>query len=148
MAGSPSLVNAYLALGRLFNETSLLPAERQVVLLTVSFENESEYSMSAHTVTAKIAGVPDEIIERLREGRALPYAKLEALRLFTRKLVSSRGRPTKEDVQAFFSAGYDRKHVLDVLVGIGMKTLSNYTDHIADIRLDDSFESARWRKTS
>ncbi|MFI7115892.1 carboxymuconolactone decarboxylase family protein [Amycolatopsis sp. NPDC049868] len=36
-----------------------------------------------------------------------------------------------DEVEEFLAAGYTERNVLDVILGVGMKTLSNYTNHIA-----------------
>jgi alkylhydroperoxidase family enzyme len=61
-------------------------------------------------------------------------------------MVRCRGHATDEEVQTFLDAGYTRAHIFDVLVGIGMKTLSNYTNHIADTPLDVAFQPQEWQK--
>ena len=43
MAEAPALAEAYVKVSKLYDGTSFSPVERQVVLLTVSFENECEY---------------------------------------------------------------------------------------------------------
>ena len=48
------------------------------------------------------------------------------------------------DTSAFREAGYSEQHVLDVILGIGLKTLSNYTNHIAGTPVDEAFAHERW----
>ncbi len=144
MAEAPALLKAYLTIARLFEETSLTPAERQVVLLTVSYENGCEYCVAAHTVIAHMQRVPRDVVEAIREGKSIADKKLEALRRYTAALVQSRGWPSAEDSQAFFDAGYTQANVLEVVLGVGQKTLSNYTNHIASTPLDQAFAKAAW----
>ena len=148
MADSPALVEAYATISRLFEQTSFSPTEKQVVLLTISFENECHYCMAAHTAVAEMSGAPAPVIAALRDGRPLPDAKLEALRQFVRRIVTNRGWLDPGEVQAFLEAGYTRTHIFEVLVGVGMKTLSNYTNHIADTPLDTAFQPKEWKKAS
>src|SRR5579875_1716672 len=68
MAEAPPVAKAYPALSRLFEETSLTPAEKQVVLLAVSYENNCTYCMAAHSGGAERAGVSSEAIAALRAG--------------------------------------------------------------------------------
>jgi len=81
------------------------------------------------------------VIKAIGNGDTLPDAKLEALFKFTRTMVDKRGRPSDEDLRAFLGAGYDQAQVQDVIVGIGMKTLSNYNNHIAATPLDPQFKA-------
>ncbi|MEM7515469.1 MAG: carboxymuconolactone decarboxylase family protein [Planctomycetota bacterium] len=146
MATSPALVEAYAALSKIFGSTSFSPTEQQIVLLATSELNGCTYCMAAHSVVAKMSKVPDDVIEALRSNQPLGDAKLEALRRLTVAVVESRGWPSEEVVQAFYDAGYTPAQYLEVVLGIGLKTLSNYTNHIAQTPLDDAFKPAAWSK--
>jgi len=147
LAHSPAALNAYMSLSNLFSGSSLSPVEQQVVLLTVSFENDCPYCMAAHSTGSRMAGIPAEVLSALRSGASLPDAKLQALHEFTRKMVQLRGRIGDADLQSFTSAGYSEPHVLEVILGIAMKTLSNYTNHIANPPLDRAFQTQEWHKS-
>lgn len=144
LARAPAAAHAYLDLSGRFAATSLSAEEEQVVLLTASFENECEYCMAAHSKIAEGAGVPAAIIEALREGKELPDDRLQALRALVRSLVVDRGRPKREVLKSFHEAGYGEEHLLEAIVGVAMKTLSNYVNHVAETPLDEAFESAKW----
>lgn len=148
MAEAPALVKAYRTLAGLFEETSFSPAERQVILLSVSAENACTYCVAAHSVIAGMQKVPSEVVEAIRDGKPIADRKLEALRRFTESLVASRGWPTEADTTTFLNAGYSRAQVLEVVLGVGFKTLSNYTNHIADTPLDEAFAKASWSKAA
>lgn len=144
MGNSPALAKAYATIGQLFESTSLSPAEQQVVLLAASLENGCEYCMSAHSMVAEKAGLSDDAVQALREGRDIDDPKLAALQKLTRAVVVERGHPDADRVKDFLDAGYDESQVLEVLVGVGMKTLSNYTHSLTDVELDEVFEGHRW----
>lgn len=144
MAGAPSLLKAYLQIGELFSRTSLTPIEQQVVLLTVSASNRCDYCMAAHSVAARMHKVPVLIVRALRDGEPLADARLEALRALTADIVEHRGWPTEPVVAAFLAAGYAHAQLLEVILGVGMKTLSNYTNHIAHTPLDPQFAAEAW----
>ncbi len=144
LAESPAALNGYATLSGLFDKSSFTPVEKQVVLLSVSFENGCDYCMAAHSAIAKMQGASDEVVQALRAGKPVQNQKLEALGQFTRRVVQNRGRLSKQDVQLFLAAGYSKAQLLDVMLGVAMKTLSNYTNHIAETPLDSAFESLRW----
>lgn len=144
LAHAPSALSAYVVLSDLFSRSSLSQVEQQVVLLTVSIQNGCRYCVAAHSVGARMAGVPADILAGLRSGAPLSDAKLEALRQFTRKMVQSRGWLGDADMEAFASAGYSRQNVLDVVLGLAMKTISNYTNHVAGTPLDEAFRAGEW----
>ncbi len=148
MAEAPALVKAYTTLSRIFDETSFSPAERQVVLLTVSYENGCEYCVAAHSVIAGMQKVPPVVVDSIRSGNPITNPKLEALRRFTAAVVEMRGWPSEDDTNAFLNAGYTKAQVLEVILGVGMKTLSNYTNHVAETPLDPAFANAAWSKAA
>lgn len=144
MAESPALLEAYQVLNEIAGKTSFGNDELNVIWLTVNYENECHYCMAAHTVVARHSGLPEEDIEALRNGEPLSDPKKQALRRFTAHMVDARGWAEPAEVEAFFAAGYSRSQLLDVVLGIGMKTLSNYTNHIADTPVDPPFEAFEW----
>ena len=148
MATAPALVKAYTTLSRIFEETSFDATERQVVLLAANYENDCEYCIAAHSVIAGMRKVPDAVIQAIRDNRPIPDTKLEALRRFTAAIVNTRGWPSDDDVRAFTSAGYGERQILEVILGIGFKTLSNYTNHVAGTPLDPAFAKAAWSKAA
>jgi len=145
-AESPAALKAYSGMSELLEkETAFNPVEQQVVLLAVSFENKCHYCMAAHSAVAAMAGAPNDVVESLRSGKPIRDPKLEALRQFASAVAQQRGHLAEEDVQTFLDAGYTQRHVLDVLMGVAMKTLSNYTNHIAHTPLDKAFEAQAWK---
>jgi uncharacterized peroxidase-related enzyme len=141
MAESPALLEAYMGHRRLFEKTDFSATEKQVVLLAVSQDNGCGYCKAAHSGIASMQKVPDDVIEAVVNGQSIDDDKLEALREFTQRVVSTRGNPEGTDIDAFLEAGYSKRHVLDVITGVGMKTMSNYTNHIAETPLDKQFQS-------
>lgn len=148
LAEAPATAEAYLTLSELFGKTSLSSVEQQVVLLAVSFENGCDYCVAAHTAGAKMAHVPDGVVKALRTGADLPDPKLNALARFARRVVRERGWVADDEVDRFLDAGYTRATVFEVLLGVALKTLSNYTNHIARTELDSAFQDFAWQRPS
>ena len=146
MAEAPTVPGAYLQVHQAFEGTSLSPVERQVVLLATSYENACHYCMAAHTGVAKQAGASDDVVDALRSGRPLADDRLEALRSFTVELVRERGWVSDEAVDDFLDAGYERRQVLEVILGVTQKTLSNYVNHVAETPVDEAFQDFAWEK--
>jgi len=147
LAEAPSALEAYLSVSSAFEKTSLTPAEQQVVLLTTSVENRCRYCAAAHTMVARMVGASEEVIRILREGgegEEIADPRLRALGRFTRRVVATNGWVTDEDLKQFVEAGYTKAQLLEVLVGVTQKTLSNYTNHIAHTPLDAAFAASAW----
>ncbi|GAA4630922.1 carboxymuconolactone decarboxylase family protein [Actinoallomurus vinaceus] len=144
MAESPELLAGYNALAEQFGRSSLPMRAKHVVWITASVDNGCEYCVAAHSTMALRSKVPAEVVEALRAGKRLDDPSLEAVRRFTQLIVSGRGWVEDAEVEAFLDAGYTRRHVMDVILGVGMKTLSNYTNHIAHTPLDPAWADQRW----
>ncbi len=144
LAESPAGVKGYRTLMGIFDESSLTPTERQVVLLAVSRYNECHYCIAAHTVIAEMQNVSQQIIDAIRNDLPIADHKLEALRVFTTKVVDKRGWVSKEDIQAFLDSSYTRQQLIEVIMGVSLKTFSNYLNHIAEIPVDDAFAAEAW----
>jgi alkylhydroperoxidase family enzyme len=101
--------------------------------------------MAAHSVIAdQMSNVPPPVTEAIREGQTIPDTKLAVLSTFTDTLLSSRGLPSESDVKAFLRAGYEERHVLEIILAIAVKTLSNYSNHLFHTPLDKMFASREW----
>lgn len=145
MASSPALTEAYLSVAGIFAKSGLTATEQQLVLLTVSYFHDCTYCMAAHTAIASMQSVDSAVVQALRDNQPLTDSKLQALREFTQLLIKNRGWADETDILAFLSAGYEESHILDVLVGIAQKTLSNFTNHLAKTPLDDAFSEVAWK---
>ncbi len=143
-AESPAALKAYMTIGKIFDESSFSATERQLIILAVSRYNECDYCMAAHTVVAGMQKVPTEVIEAIREDRPISDDRLEALRTFATAVVEKRGWVSDDDISAFLAAGFSRAQILEVILGVSFKTLSNYTNHVADTLLDEAFETGAW----
>lgn len=145
-AEAPALLQGSMTLWDLFETTSFTPIERQVIYLTANYENSCNYCMAAHSGLAKMTGMSVENVEALRNGTPMPESKLQALRLFTQKMVHHRGWVEDRDIEAFMAAGYSKQQVLEVILGIAVKVMHNYTNHIAKTPLDRQFKPNAWTK--
>lgn len=148
MAGNTSTLDSYTYAYDSFRKISgFTPVEQEVVFLSVSYFNNCEYCMAAHSfVGDMMTKVPAEITNAIREGKEISDRKLNVLSNFTKTMTEKRGWASQEDLDAFFSAGYSETHVLGVITGIAIKTISNYSNHLTQPELDKTFEGRKWSK--
>lgn len=146
LAASPQILDAYQQLHELFVNSSFNDNELTVVWQTINVEHSCHYCVPAHTGIAKMMKVDDAIIEALRNETPLADSKLEALRTMTLSVVRNRGNVTQEELNAFYAAGYGEQQVLDIILGMSQKVISNYTNHIANTPVDAAFEKFAWKK--
>ncbi|MEM7497961.1 MAG: carboxymuconolactone decarboxylase family protein [Pseudomonadota bacterium] len=149
MASSPAHLEAYQRLhGLVVEKTGFDATERTVVWMAINVEHTCHYCVPAHSTIAQMDKVDPGVVEALRTASPLSDPKLEALRTFSPKLLRERGRVTAADVEAFRAAGYGDAHVLDVVLILAQKVMSNYVNHIFDTPVDAPFQKNAWDPAS
>ena len=148
MVNSPGLMETYaIGYDRFRKNSGFSPVEQEVVFLTISLLNGCEYCTAAHsTIADKMSKVPTEVTDAIRNGEEIPDVKLRTLSEFTRVLFEKRGNLSQEEAQAFLAAGYQEKQILEIILALAVKTLSNYPNHIFQTPVDDAFSSRKWSK--
>jgi uncharacterized peroxidase-related enzyme len=128
------------ALGRYMSfaggKTSLNAKEKEVINLVVSQVNGCTYCLAAHTAIGKMNGFTDEQILELRKGSASFDSKLDALVKLAKTIIENRGNLDDATLDAFFNAGYDKGSLVDVILAVGEKTITNFLHNITDVPID------------
>ncbi len=148
LANSPSTLNGFAALVEANDGGTLSPAERQIVQITASMENQGEYCVAGHSTFAARIGMPLETIMAIREHRSLPDKRYQGLVDFTRALVRCRGHVTDDDKAAFEASGFGTEQIFEVIAGIALKTISNFVNGVFDLPLDSQFQAQAWSASS
>jgi alkylhydroperoxidase family enzyme len=146
LAESPEILKAYKELHQLFTATSFNPEELTVVWQTINVEHECHYCVPAHTGIAHSMKIDPMLTEALRQGGTMPTPKLQALKEFTLSVVRNRGHVSELELSTFFAAGYGQKQVLEVVLGLSQKVISNYVNRIAKTPVDTIFKEFTWPK--
>jgi uncharacterized peroxidase-related enzyme len=147
MANQPALLKSYMDAYKGFRtQSNFSSLEQEIVFLTISVENNCSYCMAAHSIIADLVSkVPPNITDAIRTGAEIPDAKFKSLQDFTSIMLNKRGNPSEEDVRLFFENGYNEKHILDIILAISIKTISNYTNHIFHTEIDSAFKIREWK---
>jgi uncharacterized peroxidase-related enzyme len=133
-AKSETALGDYLALQN--RKSTLRAKEREVINLVTSQINGCRYCQSAHTVIGKMNGFTDDQILEIRKGTASFDSKLDALAKFTASVVTNRGKATEESKNNFFAAGYTEANLIDVIIVVGDKIISNYIHNLTEFEID------------
>ncbi|MFC3879415.1 carboxymuconolactone decarboxylase family protein [Algoriphagus namhaensis] len=133
-AKSETALGDYLTLQN--RKSSLKAKEREVINLVVSQVNGCRYCQSAHTALGKMNGFSEDQILEIRGGSASFDPKLDALARFTKSVTENRGRATEEVKNAFFEAGYTEGNLVDAIVIVGDKIISNYIHNLTEFAID------------
>ncbi|MAA73036.1 MAG: carboxymuconolactone decarboxylase [Bermanella sp.] len=140
MAESPQLLDSYQQAHELFQQTSFNAEELTVVWQAINIEHDCHYCVPAHTGIAHSMKVDQDIIDALRNKTPLADEKLEVLRDTTLAMVRQRGVLSDEDVNKFYAVGYGKKQLLEIVLGLSQKVMSNFTNHLADTPVDAPFK--------
>jgi AhpD family alkylhydroperoxidase len=134
LAHSETALGTYLALQNA--KSSITGTAREVVNLVVSQVNSCAYCLAAHTAIGGMVGfTPAQIIE-IRLGAVSWDAKLDALARLVKNIASERGHADPALVQAFFDAGWTPANLVDTIVTIGDKTVTNYLHGTTQVPVD------------
>lgn len=144
LANSPAVLKSYATGYQMLSETAFSPAEQQLLLLTVSRANGCRYCVAAHSLAGKMAGLDEETVHAVRDGRPVLDPKLAAISEFATKVVDKRGHVSPMDIETFLTAGHTRAQVMEVLLAVSVKTISNYMNHIAQTPLDEAMSAMAW----
>ena len=124
----------YLALQN--RKSTLKAKEREIINLVTSQINGCRYCQSAHTALGKMNGFSEEQILEIRGGSAAFDAKFDALAQFTKSVVENKGNASQSAKDAFFAAGYSEANMIDVVMVVGDKIISNYIHNLTGFAID------------
>ncbi|SHN23880.1 carboxymuconolactone decarboxylase family protein [Chitinophaga sp. CF418] len=110
--------------------------EKEVVYLVVSEINDCKYCVPGHALYAKNLGFSEEQIIQIRKGDIPFDDRLNALAHFVKDITLNKGRPREASVEAFFKAGYNEANLVDVIIAIGDKVITNYLHNITQVSIE------------
>jgi AhpD family alkylhydroperoxidase len=117
-------LGTYLALQNA--KSSIKGKAREVINLVVSQVNGCDYCQAAHTMLGKMDGFDDVQILKMRRGHTNFDLKLHVLTWFTKSVIEQRGHVVPATVEDFLDAGWTKENLIDTLIVIGDKTISDY----------------------
>ncbi|MDQ8209081.1 hypothetical protein QEH52_16265 [Coraliomargarita sp. SDUM461003] len=88
------------------------------------------------------------ITEALRNQTPLENDKLQALHETTLAIVRNRGHLSEDEARAFFDAGYGPRQLLEIVLGLSQKVISNYVNHLAETPIDAPFQRFAWEPSA
>jgi AhpD family alkylhydroperoxidase len=137
---NPAAADAYLTAQGLLEEGGVLsPAEQQAVILAISSYNDCHYCTKAHAVAGQQAGLDADTVEAINEGGLPSDDRLRALVRATRRVLGKRGWLSDVDEAEFEDLGLGRPALYEIVTLVGIKTISNYVNHIAETEIDEPF---------
>jgi len=92
--------------------------------------------------------VDPALTEALRTGAAMPTEKLQVLHDTTIAMVRNRGHLSEDVIQKFYAVGYGQRQLLEIVLGLSQKVMSNYVNHIAKTPVDAAAQKFTWEKSN
>lgn len=116
--------------------SSLRPKEKEIVNLVVSQVNECEYCLAAHTGIARSLGFTDEQILAIRRAAITGDPKQDALAKLVKSITENKGHADPQLLDNFFAAGFDKGALVDVVLAIADKIVTNYMFALTKVPID------------
>jgi AhpD family alkylhydroperoxidase len=138
MATSPDLLDGFLKLNAMFEGTTLDPVAREVLIMTVATRNGCHLCVAIHTARLTALDADAELIEALRGGEPLLDLRLDAVRVFTLRVLETAGDVGDAALQAFLAQCYTQQNALEVVLGIGTYTLSTLANRLTGAPVDEA----------
>jgi alkylhydroperoxidase family enzyme len=147
MAGSPVLINSFIATFGNFHGGSLTEAEKQTLLLTNAVALRCGWTTAFHSTLALKNGVAAGDVAAIRNGQLPADGKLATISALARVLIERKGHRADEQLAAFSAAGYADTQVLEIVAGIAISTMAALTATMANTPVEDLFKAQTWTPT-
>ena len=139
MSVSPAVAQVYLGGQQAMAAATLSARDQQVVQLAISVYNECAYCKAAHRMGASASGIAAADIAAIERGDRAEDPRVGALVTATWEILDLRGWLKAADLERLRALGVDRAQVYEIVALIGLKTISNWINHIAHTEIDAAF---------
>lgn len=139
MAESPTLIGGFVDLRKTLAGGELTGVEREIVALAVSFENDCDYCLAAHSAFALMQNAEPDAVAAARAGDPLADPRLAALYQFARCLVRAKGQVSEDETRALLDAGFSRSALFELVAQAGHTTIANFAHSISNAPIDRAF---------
>lgn len=140
MAGAPAALEGYINLFNTFSKTSFTTGEQHLILLAISVVNKCDYCTAAHTRAAKANGISSSVLNAVRKQQTVADERLNVLVDTAQKITETRGNIDAADLETFYNAGFAPENVLEIIVGVSLKTMSNYINHVTENIINEELQ--------
>jgi len=140
LATSPQMLDGFLKLTAIFETTALDPLAREVVVMTIATRNGCHICVAMHTARLTALGADPDLIAALRDAdraEPLPDQRLEAIRVFTVRVLDTAGDVGDAALRDFLARGYTTQNALEVVLGIGTYTMSTLANRLTGAPVDE-----------
>ena len=143
-ASVPVAFEGLTSLNASFANSSFTPAEQEIIALTTSVFNRCPYCVAGHSTFALQHGVDADTIDAIRDGGDSSEPRYQSLGRTTHALLKNKGHLTPAETATFLNGGFQLPQLLELLLGIAGKTMTNFASKIAQVPLDKAFLDQEW----
>lgn len=145
LANAPVALETYLTVAAINGRSGLTLAERETVQITAAGIHGCGFCVAGHTAVAlKKAQLDETVVEAIREQQTIDDPRLEAVAVFTRAVIASRGAVSDDALRSFKAAGFSDANALEVVLGVSLATLCNFANNLSQNELNPQLAAYRW----
>jgi uncharacterized peroxidase-related enzyme len=149
LANAPVALETYLTVSSINARSSLSVAEREAVQITAAAVHGCAYCVAGHSLLAeRKAKLDREVIDELRERTRVSDPKLDAVSRFAEAIIASRGNVSDDELARFNDAGFTDQAALEIVLGVSLATLCNFTNNLAHGPINEELEEYLWTPPS
>ena len=142
LSKAPVVLGVYHKGQESLSKGSLTAKEQQVVQLTVAVYNDCLYCKAAHQWLGQKVGLSQDEMQKIRSGLSQETdSQVATLVRATKLIMENRGWLDPEELTRLEQQGISRAKLYEIIAFIGLKTISNYINHIAETPIDEQFNS-------
>jgi alkylhydroperoxidase family enzyme len=112
--------------------------------MTVATRNRCHICVAMHTAALTALGASPELIAALRSSDPIPDGRLDAIRIFTLRVMDTAGEVGEAALREFLGRGYTTQNALEVVLGIGTYTMSTLANRLTGAPVDDQLTDHTW----
>jgi len=141
LAESPETLEGFLRMTGTFDACTLDAMAREVVIMTIAVRNGCHLCVAMHTARLATLGADAALVADLRTGAPLGDARLEAVRVFTLRVLDTTGGVGEESLNDLLGHGFTRRNALEIVLGIGTYTLSTLANRLTGAPVDEELRA-------
>jgi uncharacterized peroxidase-related enzyme len=145
LANAPVALETYLTVSTINARSSLSVAQREAVQITAAAVHGCAYCVAGHSLLAeRKAKLNRGVIDQLRDRSRVSDPKLDAVARFAEAVIASRGDVSDDEFARFRDAGFTDQAALEIVLGVSLATLCNFTNNLAHGPVNEELKEYLW----
>ena len=136
---APNVLAGFVHLDDKLMKGTLDEGERLIVGLLTALENGCGYCRAALSKEAVEAGAAQEAVEAALTRARLDDERMDALITATRRVLETRGRLPKAEIDWFARRGFGRDTLVEIIGTVSEFTMATYANNLMRTRIDPEY---------